>query len=423
MDERRVFESAQRLARGRVRDADAVQRCLRLLAHASSRERASRKILADDTDDASWDVAQPKLERVASPSGSGTSARSIGSLPPVGSDGPQRKFDARVVSRTPKRADDYSAPTMISPGKKRYIGAEYKGAEHYANLVNERFSLATMKDPARFLERVSKWASLEAYNAWKAAYARNDGSFLEHPVWGADRHLGGGQYLYGAMDDRFATNAQRVFSAPSGLKSADAEGKTCLVIGGWDGTEALLLLAMGAKSVQTLDEVPTFAEMAREQFQAWGLLGTKALSHELSLYDLNPEVDWQTFDLVYVPGVMYHLTDLPAAMLILWSILKPGGKLAFESCVETRSGRGNSANYQGPSLPGWNWWVPTAECFEALMHDCGFPDGRTVEMSGGRGWWVGTRNEKCRAISHGAAGFSRPELLKSILEKSHEEST
>lgn len=296
------------------------------------------------------------------------------------------------------------------PGKSRHIGGAYPGSERFERLVSERYSLATMRgmEPAAFLARVEPWASRDAYDRWLVAYRRSDGTFLDHAVWGADRDLGGGHYLHGAMDDRYATNAARVF-VPGGLDERKVACAKCCVVGAWDGTEALLLHALGAASVDCVEEVPAFCDMAQVQFDAWQLDGFVS---RRSLYEVNLLKVWQRYDLVYVPGVLYHLTDPVAALVILWSMLKPGGVLAFESIADT--GAAPIARYLGASVPGWNWWSPTPGCFESMMRDCGFPDARTVEVSRGRGWWVGTRGDKLPALSGGAAGFSRPDLLRTI---------
>jgi SAM-dependent methyltransferase len=188
------------------------------------------------------------------------------------------------------------------------------------------------------------------------------------------------------------------------------EGKKVCVIGAWDGTECLLLYALGAKTVDAVDEVLAFTEMAQAQYDAWKIPGH--VYSPRSLYEIDVESWWQTYDLVYVPGVLYHLTDLPTALVLLWSILKPGGVLAFESLADEPGA--NTARYLGPSVPGWNWWAPTANCYEALLRDCGFPDGRTVEFTGGRGWWTGTRSQQLPALANGSAGFSRPDVLRTI---------
>jgi 2-polyprenyl-3-methyl-5-hydroxy-6-metoxy-1,4-benzoquinol methylase len=297
---------------------------------------------------------------------------------------------------------------VIPPGKTKCIGITHPLAGSFEKLVTERFSLANAKNPEGFLQRVAGWASLAAYQRWLNAYRANAGNFLDHAAWGADRNLGGGHYLYGAMDDRYATNAARVFVA-GGLNAVHVAGKACCVVGAWDGTECLLLRALGAVSVDAVEEVPVFCEMAKAQYEAWEIPG-QVFSR--SLYEIDIAASWQKYDLLYVPGVLYHLTDLPAALMILWSMLKPSGVLAFESISDKRGAC--TARYIGANIPGWNWWSPTPECFEAAMHDCGFLNGHTVEHAGGRGWWVGNRHESPAAMKCGAAGFSRPDILRTI---------
>jgi hypothetical protein len=298
------------------------------------------------------------------------------------------------------------------PGKTRCIGAAHPGAAPYVDLVRGAFNLGNAREPDAFMTRVSQWASLAAYQGWLKAYRANDGTFLAHTVWGADRDLGDGRYLYGAMDDRYASNAARVF-VPGGLDAEKhVKDKRACVVGAWDGTECLLLRALGVISVDAIEEVPAFCDMALAQYRAWGVPGQ---IYTKSLYEIDVEAHWQKYDLLYVPGVMYHLTDLPTALVILWSMLAPGGVLAFESIAET--GAGVHARYLGASTPGWNWWSPTPACFLAAMGDCGFSGAHTVQFDNGRGWWTGTRSDKLPALATGAAGFSRPDILRAITNK------
>jgi len=295
------------------------------------------------------------------------------------------------------------------PGKARCIGAAHAGAAHFEQLVNARFNLSTARDPEGFFADASRWGSRQAYDAWLAAYKANAGSFLDHIVWGADRDLGGGRYLYGAMDDRYATNAARVFVSGGLDATAHVTGKHVCVVGAWDGTECLLLRALGAAYVDAVEEMPTFNDMIAAQYTAWDVPGDV---WPVSLYEMDVTLKWQRYDLIYVPGVLYHLTDLPTALVMLWAMLKPGGMLAFESIADAHGAR--TARYLGASIPGWNWFSPTPECYEAMLRDCGFPDGRTVEYASGRGWWVGTRADQLPALATGAAGFSRPDVLRAI---------
>lgn len=303
--------------------------------------------------------------------------------------------------------------------KARVIGARHPGSERFEQLVNERYSLATMRGmaPSDFLARTAKWGPKEAYDRWFAAYRANDGSFLEHVAWGADRDLGEGHLLYGAMDDRFASNAARVFIAGGLDEQLHVAGKRACVVGAWDGTENLLLHALGAACVDAIEEVPEFAAMIRVQLEAWQVTGSvlgTSTQRNWSLYEVDVARTWQSYDLLYVPGVLYHLTDLPAALVILWSMLKPGGVLAFESIAHPSPSR--EAHYLGAGVPGWNWWCPSPTCYEQLLRDAGFPDGRTVENTKGRGWWMGTKTAELPALRTGAAGFSRPDLIRTIKE-------
>ena len=309
----------------------------------------------------------------------------------------------------------------ISPGKGRYIGSAYPGAESLAPLL-DRYTLATMRgmDPAEFLRQAEEWGSLAAYQRWLTAYQRRDGTFLEHVVWGADRDLGPlpgeteRRYLYGAMDDRALTNLHRVIAG--GLDPASqVAGKRCLVIGAWDGTECLLLHALGAAWVDVIEEVPDFAEMARLQLDAWEVPSAMVLPR--SLYDVNITELWQAYDLLYVPGVLYHLSDPLVALVICWALLRPSGVLAFESIVDPPEPDGRTvARYLGALKGGWNWWSPTPQAYEAMLRDAGFPDARTIELSKGRGWWMGTRGERLPTLDIGAAGISHPDLLRQIQE-------
>jgi len=156
-------------------------------------------------------------------------------------------------------------------------------------------------------------------------------------------------------------------------------------------------------------EVEGFADMARLQLQAWEVPG-EVLS--CSLYELDVDALWQRWDLLYVPGVLYHLTDPLVALVIFWALLRPGGVVAFES-ITSAAQQGTSARYLGARLAGWNYWAPAPATFEAMLEDAGFA-ARTVELSAGRGWWVGRRRPELPVLSHGAAGFSRPDLLRAI---------
>jgi len=307
------------------------------------------------------------------------------------------------------------------PGKRRCIGRAIPGADRWERLVNGRYCLATLPDGDRsgLVQRMVEWGSAEAYARWLDAYRRNAGNFLDHPAWGADRDLGGGVHLHGAMDDRFATNLERLVRGGGLVPDRHVFGRDCCVVGCWDGTENLLLHALGAVRVDGIEEVDAFCEMTDAQLRAWDVPGR--VVHRGSLYEVDVRSLWERYALVYVPGVLYHLTDPAAALLLLWAMLRPGGTLAVESIASgdpAPQDGWHAARYLGPSRPGWNWWSPTPGAWCRMMQDAGFPDARTVEFAAGRGWWVGTKRGPLPLAAHGAAGFSRPDVLRTVRELS-----
>jgi SAM-dependent methyltransferase len=214
------------------------------------------------------------------------------------------------------------------------------------------------------------------------------------------------------MDDRHVTNMERLVAGGGLEPAADVAGRACCVVGCWCGEENLLLHALGAAVADGVEEVPEYARAARMQLAAFGVPGQV---RGLSLYE--PAVLRAcagAYDLLYVPGVLYHLTDPVAALVVLWAMLRPGGLLAVETIVADRPGR--VALYRGARDAGWNWWAPTADCWLAMMGDCGFAGCRRVDAVPGRGWFVGRRGASLPAWETGAAGFSRPDLLAEVGE-------
>lgn len=306
----------------------------------------------------------------------------------------------------------------IAPGKSRMIGAYVPGSERWAPLM-DRYQLSGLAPgwtPERYLEQVLPLGSPEAYQRWLDAYRRNDGTFLGTLAWGHDRYLGRHEgreiWLHGAMDDRHISNLERLVSAGWLDPARDVAGKDCLGVGCWTGEELLLLHAHGARTVDGCEEVAEYARLARVQLAAFGVPGV--VQECGSLYAWPGPLLVPQYDLIYCPGVMYHLTDPIAALAICWALLRPGGLLAFESIADPPFGQQGSAllaRYLGASVPGWNWWSPGKDTYEAMMRDCGFPDAECVEFARGRGWWVGRKSPALPLLATGAAGFSRPDLL------------
>jgi hypothetical protein len=60
---------------------------------------------------------------------------------------------------------------------------------------------------------------------------------------------------------------------------------------------------------------------------------------------------------------------------ILYNSLKEGGILFLETlALPEGSGDEKTLEYHGPSVPGWNWFVPSAKCCVQITKDVGFDE-------------------------------------------------
>ncbi|WDP89739.1 MAG: methyltransferase domain-containing protein [Desulfobacter sp.] len=231
---------------------------------------------------------------------------------------------------------------------------------------------------------------------WHNAYGNG---FVQFFCWGHNQDFGHGYSRQGAMDDRhlevLAECLQQQF-LPKSL-----EGLTVLDVGCWTGGDALGLAGLGA-TVTALEEHPVSARAASRLFEV--VQASIDLSRQ-SLYSDNE--NWQgTFDIVYLSGVIYHVTDPLLALRICFAYLKPGGRLI----IETKSSgiEGAFCEYGGTLEKGWNWFSPTVETLGRWLADAGFdrtdisifkrPVGRLLAMAV-------KRRESCLKDD---SGFSRP---------------
>ncbi|MCX8011972.1 MAG: tRNA 5-methoxyuridine(34)/uridine 5-oxyacetic acid(34) synthase CmoB, partial [Desulfobacterota bacterium] len=106
----------------------------------------------------------------------------------------------------------------------------------------------------------------------------------------------------------------------------------------------------------------------------------------LSIYDCNREDFFSRFDLVYFPGVIYHLSDPILALRILFNSLKVGGKILIESegletkepyCRFDGSLQIRSGKREDFSRTGWNWFVPSPLALKRMMQEAGFNEVHT----------------------------------------------
>ncbi len=181
------------------------------------------------------------------------------------------------------------------------------------------------------------------------------GPFTEHG------HLGDGfLYVAGALD-KFE------------FWPRSMEGMTVADVGCFSGGLSLLMAARGAAKVIAVDEVP--AHLAQCAFVARTFGVESVACHAASLYNMPERFAPESFDLMLVSGVLYHLSDMLVGLIALQSLLKPGGVLLLEStaleCFDH-----SYANFG--RFVGGMWWQPTALCIQEMCEFTGFsrPDIR-----------------------------------------------
>jgi hypothetical protein len=187
--------------------------------------------------------------------------------------------------------------------------------------------------------------------------------------WGHDHDFGTFQ-VPGCMGTRHVWMLSRFFDH-FGLEPSSLSGKKVLDIGCWTGGVSLVLARMGARTLAT-DEIGMYSEMLAYEAMAFGLDNLEA--QEMSLYDLESTGHTGEFDVVFLLGVLYHLSDPIVSLRRIYNCMKPGGSLYLESmCIDSGE---CVCEYEGPSRRrgqfGWNWFVPSPKAIQRMLADAGF---------------------------------------------------
>ncbi len=226
-----------------------------------------------------------------------------------------------------------------------------------------------------------------------------DRGFTRFFTWGHDHDFGFGVRRAGAMTTRHLEIGAEAMAL--GFLPEDLSGADVLDVGCWSGGDALLLAGLGAR-VTALEEHPVSAAAAES---LCALVGAPVEVMRRSLYADDPT--WAgRFDLVYLSGVVYHLTDPLLALRICFAYLKPGGRLIVETKASHRGG--GACDYAGTSERGWNWYAPTLESLGRWLVDVGFPrDEIRLHMRPIRRLLACAVKGEAAALPE-VAGFSRP---------------
>ncbi|MEL7092738.1 MAG: DUF1698 domain-containing protein [Pseudomonadota bacterium] len=214
--------------------------------------------------------------------------------------------------------------------------------------------------------------------------------------WGHNHRFSDAFALTGRMSDRHIT-LMAEFIESFGLPPDHFSNKDILDVGCWTGGTSLLLNALGAKRVQALEEVRKYANAANSLFSdVYGLSDVSCAN--ISLY----QFEAGTYDHVYFPGVVYHLSDPVLGLRRLYNRLRDGGDILVESQgivgdglhCRFDSNRALSGDVKDLNRGGWNWFSPTAACLGAWMETAGFEDVQVYysDVAKNRVFGYGRRN-------------------------------
>lgn len=201
--------------------------------------------------------------------------------------------------------------------------------------------------------------------------------------WGHNHDFGEFK-LEGKMGDRHI-KLMKNFCQFFPVSIKDFQGKYVLDIGCWTGGTTLLLNSLGSR-VLALEEVNKYAKMTAFLVQSFALEDTIEVV-ERSLYQWNYKDYYNKFDIIYFPGVIYHLTDPVLALRILYNCCKIGGFILVESMGIDR--KEPYLHFQGTKITssgtkeelnrsGWNYFIPSPSALQRMLEQVGYEEVKTL---------------------------------------------
>lgn len=224
--------------------------------------------------------------------------------------------------------------------------------------------------------------------------------------WGHD-HDFGAFALDGRLGRRHITLLKNFIHAFP-VSEQSFQDADILDVGCWCGGTTLMLSALGGR-VTAIEEVKKYADMTRFLMDSFGM---DATVRNISIF----QGDWtDAFDLVFYPGVIYHVTDPVLSLRILFNATRIGGEIFVESAGLNIKGAAclyegcmlyNTGTREELNRGGWNWFSPTPLALARMMWIVGYED---IQIS-----WIDDRvygyGKKLADNPITRAGLSRPDI-------------
>lgn len=211
---------------------------------------------------------------------------------------------------------------------------------------------------------------------WNSApLDRHNSDFEAQRSWGHNYTVDDASYLPGEMGNRHLDILERFIA--SGELPPRLEGYRVLDIGCWTGGEAHLMAALGAH-VDVVEEHPTYLEATLHVAQA---LELRVFSAGHSAYEIGHGYTG-VYDIVYLSGVISHVSDPITLLRIAFNSLKLDGACLLET--QTSYAADGRDEFWGYGRPGWVWWNLSRPTLLEMLYQCGFSKVSIIDFGKNR---------------------------------------
>eukprot|EP00435_Cladocopium_sp_Y103_P074404 s88_g48.t1 len=235
---------------------------------------------------------------------------------------------------------------LVTLRTNRFLPEKLRSGLSFADFKRELFS---------FKDKYDGNLEVEGYESAKGQKRNTVQWFWGHHIW------------FGAGDDKFEVTDHMddkwlediaAWVVGYGLPMDTFSGAKILDIGSWTGSTTYALASLGASHIVSVEEAvkySLFTQYVSDSYQ----LPVQTISR--SLYELEVQEMQEAFDIVYFPGVLYHLSDPMMALRILYNRLKVGGIIIVETMIpmpfaelayDRITGTGNNYFTCGPKVLG-----------------------------------------------------------------------